>query len=115
MKLSGGRVMSIQYPEQQQVLYQADPNVASTLKSIRERMHHICSTYVNRLVRVQTLDGTTYEGVIVRCDNGLIYLRVSNSPGYRQLLGPGPSYGFNPYGLSSYFASQDAILTLVLF
>ncbi|ULL17086.1 hypothetical protein DVH26_23165 [Paenibacillus sp. H1-7] len=99
--------MSMQYPAmQQQVLYQADPNVATTLRSVRDRMHHIFSTNVNRLVRVQTLDGNTYEGVIVHTDKNHVYLRASHTPGHRGFFGPGPFFG-GP--------SDEAILTLVLF
>lgn len=71
--------MSYQYPATpMQVLYQADPNVLNTLRSIRERIHAICNTYVNRYVRVQTLDGRVVEGIIVRCDHGHLYLWVSH-------------------------------------
>lgn len=92
--------MSFQYPAtHHQVLYQADPNVVHTLRSIRNRIHHICSSHVNRLVRIQTIDGHVYEGVIVNCDSGHIYLRVSNPGVHRAFLGP----------------SDAAILTLVLF
>lgn len=83
----------------QQVLYQADPNVSHTLRSIRDRVHHICSTHVNRLVRIQTLDGHVFEGVIVGCDSGHIHIRVSPYGSHRPFYGP----------------SDMAILTLVLF
>lgn len=81
--------MSIQYPTtHQQVLYHADPNAVRTLRSIRDRIHHICNTHVNRLVRVQTMDGHVYQGVIVNCDSGHVYLRVSHPPGHRAFFGP---------------------------
>lgn len=92
--------MSLQYPAaQHQVLYHADQNAAHTLRSIRNRIHHICSTHVNRLVRIQTLDGHVYEGVIVSCDHGHLYLRASHPGVDRPFFGP----------------SEAAILTLVLF
>lgn len=92
--------LSTQYPvAHQQVLYQADPNVAQNLRSIRDRVHHICSTHINRLVRIQTLDGHVIEGVIVGCDSGHIHVRVSTQGGHRPFYGP----------------SDMAILTLVLF
>ncbi len=83
----------------QQVLYQADPNVTHTLRSIRDRVHHICSTHINRFVRIQTLDGHVIEGVIVGCDSGHIHVRVSTQGSHRPFYGP----------------SDMAILTLVLF
>jgi hypothetical protein len=92
--------MSPQYhATQPQVLFQADQNMVQSLRSIRDRVHHICSTYVNRLVRVQTMDGHVYEGVIVGCDSGHIQIRVSSSGVHRPIYGP----------------SDMAILTLVLY
>ncbi|MDO7905367.1 hypothetical protein Q5741_02940 [Paenibacillus sp. JX-17] len=97
--------MSIQHSENQYpILYQADPSAVTTLKSVRDRIHHICRTYVNRTVRIQTLDGYIYEGVIVQCDSGHVYLRIPSVSGQRALFGP-----------SSFYASQEQILTLVLF
>jgi hypothetical protein len=92
--------MSYQYPAtQEQVLYQADPNAVTTLRSIRDRVYQISSTYIHRRVRVQTLDGNTYEGVIVHVDSKHVYIRVSHPSGQRAFFGP----------------SEAAILTLVLF
>lgn len=92
--------MSFQQPAtHHQVLYHADPNAEHTLRSIRDRVHHICGSYVNRLVRVRTLDGHIYEGIIIRCDSGHLYLRVTNPGVHRPFYGP----------------SDAAILTLVLF
>jgi hypothetical protein len=93
-------LMSMQHPAgQNHVLYQSDPTVASTLKTIRDRVYNNTSSHVNRRVRVQTLDGNTYEGVIVHVDNRHVYLRASHPSGQRALFGP----------------SEAAILTLVLF
>ncbi|MFD1773493.1 hypothetical protein [Paenibacillus rhizophilus] len=92
--------MNVQYPAmQQQVLYQAEPSSVQTLKSIQDRTHHICKTYINRRVRIQTLSGHVHEGVIVGCDDRLLYLRISKPGIHRAFYGP----------------SDEAILTLVLF
>ncbi|RKP53120.1 hypothetical protein D7Z26_15435 [Cohnella endophytica] len=92
--------MSFQNPAtQERVLYQADPNVVTTLRSIRDRVYHITSTHVNRRVRVQSLDGNTYEGVIVHVDSRHVYLMVPHPSVQRAFFGP----------------SEAAILTLVLF
>lgn len=92
--------MSYQYPAtQERVLFQADPNVVTTLRSIRDHVYQISSTHVNRRVRVQTLDGNTYEGVIVHVDRRHVYIRASHPSGQRTFFGP----------------SEAAILTLVLF
>lgn len=92
--------MSPQFPAaHHHVLYQAAPNTVQSLRSLRDHLHHICSTHVNRTVRIQTLDGHTYEGVIVGSDSGHLYLRVSSGGVHRPFYGP----------------DDLAILTLVLF
>ncbi|BBI33829.1 hypothetical protein KCTCHS21_32280 [Cohnella abietis] len=92
--------MSYQYPAtQERVLYHADPNVVTTLRSIRDRVYQISSTHLNQRVHVQTLDGNTYEGVIVHVDSRHVCIRVSQPSGQRAFFGP----------------SEAAILTLVLF
>ncbi|MDI4645864.1 hypothetical protein [Cohnella hashimotonis] len=83
----------------EKVLFQADPDAASTLRSIRDRIFQVSNSHLNRRVRVQTLDGHTYEGVIAHVDSGHVYLRIPSPPGQRAFFGP----------------SDAAILTLVLF
>jgi hypothetical protein len=93
--------MSIHYPyPQEHTLYQADSNMTRTLKSVRDHMHDICRRHVNQLVRVETLGGDVFEGIIVHCDKGILYLRL---PGY----GGPRSFTPNTY--------NDVILPLVLF
>src|SRR5690242_2570310 len=93
--------MSVQYPRlREQILYQADPSMTRSLKSIRDNMHHICRNHMNQPVRVETLDGDVFEGVIVHCDKGILYLKL---PGY------GAPRSFTP----NYY--NDVILPLVLF
>lgn len=93
--------MSIQHLGQsEQTLYQADANTAGTIKSVRDRLHQICRQHVNHLIRVETLDGDVFEGIIVGCDKGVLFLRQSSSSS---------SNRFMPY------SSSEAILTLVLY
>ncbi|WP_334071510.1 MULTISPECIES: hypothetical protein [Paenibacillus] len=96
--------MSLQLGGQQQiVLYQADQDLAQNLTAIRNKMHHICSHYANRTVRIVTLDGQTFVGRIVNCNKGLLHLAVPNYGGQRAFFG-GPFYN-----------SDELILTLVLY
>ncbi|WP_246056178.1 hypothetical protein [Alteribacter natronophilus] len=37
---------------------------------------------MNQRVRVQTIDGLVYEGTIVNCDRGLLYLRADHPEWY---------------------------------
>ncbi|GIO32572.1 MULTISPECIES: hypothetical protein [Paenibacillus] len=60
----------------QPVLYQAEPHVAQTVKSIRDRVSQICRHYRNQAVRVQTLDGQVYEGVLTHCEKGMLYISI---------------------------------------
>lgn len=59
----------------QPVLYQAEPHV--TVKSIRDRISQICKQYRNQTVRVQTLDGQVYEGVLMHCEKGMLYISIA--------------------------------------
>lgn len=78
--------MNYQVPgtPQTQVLYQADHNFVQQLRPLREHLQNICSQFINQRVRVQTIDGLVYEGTIVNCDRGLLYLRIDNPERYRQ-------------------------------
>ncbi|CAG7617553.1 hypothetical protein PAESOLCIP111_02038 [Paenibacillus solanacearum] len=99
--------MSYQHPVHSQVLYQADSQSVHTLKAIRDRIHHICKQHTNQFVRIQTVEGHVYEGVIVSCDEGHVYVRVSQQQGHhghRGFWGPGAAAAYN-----------NAILPLVLY
>lgn len=82
----------------QQVLYQTDPNLIQSLKSIRDKVHNICKHHVNQFVKVETLDGQVYVGRIVNCERGFLYLGVPNQGVHR-----------SPY------YNNELILTLVLY
>lgn len=93
--------MNIQYPgHQEQTLYQAEPNMKHNIKSVRDQIHHLCKQHANQLVRVETLDGDVFEGTIMHCEKGILYLSM---PGYGNQRGFGPSY------------YNNVILPLVLF
>ncbi|AJY75126.1 hypothetical protein [Paenibacillus beijingensis] len=95
--------MSLQNTESaQQTLYKADPNITHTLKSVRENMHQICHHYKNRHVRVETMDGDVFEGTVLHCERGVLYLK---------LPGGVPGRGF----IAGQQYYNDVILPLVLF
>lgn len=93
------------YPAQQQVIYQANPNTVQALKSIRDQLHTVTRPYFNQRVRVQMLDGQTYDGIIVNVEGSLLYLSVAQPPYQRQL--------FNQ--LYQQYQYNNVILPLVLF
>lgn len=93
--------MSIQHSgHQEQTLYQAEPNMTHNIKSVRDHIHHLCEQHANQLVRVETLDGDVFEGTIMHCEKGILYLSLS---GYENQRGFGPGY------------YNNVILPLVLF
>ncbi|GAA0133723.1 hypothetical protein YSY43_05630 [Paenibacillus sp. YSY-4.3] len=79
--------------EGKQVVYQANPNAVQTVKSMKDHLHKICKQHANRPVRVQTVEGITYEGVLSHTDGGLLFLVI---PG--QQTGKDPDPPFGPYG-----------------
>lgn len=123
--------MSI-FEAQNQVVYQMDPGTAQTMRGIKHQIHRISNQYPNRHVRIQTLDGVTYEGRISHIDGGHLFLIIPAPPGsgygsggQGQGGGYGAGYGpfggsypqsrslFNPNPYSSYY--NNVILPLVLF
>jgi len=72
---------------QNQVIYEAHPNTVKSVKDFRDQMHRVGKQYVNRNVRVQTIDGVTYEGRLIHLDGGLLFLSLPGSPGDGQWHG----------------------------
>lgn len=84
---------------QMQTVYQMDPSVIQTLQSTKEHIHGLCNQYLQRPVRVQTIHGQTYDGIIVNTDAYHVYLQMmpTHVRGF-----------FNPY-------YSNVILPLVLY
>jgi len=81
---------------QRSQIYQADAQWLDHVKKTRQKLSGICGQCMQRKVRVQTIDGHTYEGVVVGHDH--TYLHLSTTP-----------------GTDSRFWGPAAITTLVLF
>jgi len=77
-------------------LYKADSDWSDRMRKTRQKIVGACGQCMNRRVRVQTIDGNTYEGVVVGSDNTYLHLMT------------GDARFFGPY-------ASNAILTLVLF
>jgi hypothetical protein len=112
-----------------------------TLHRKREQLQQVCRSYMNRPVRVETIDGEVVEGVLVQADRRHVYIAVRPNmpdfrvpyPGYPGLgpgfgpgFGPGPGPGYYPgpgFGPGPYPAPYPgyypnpagAILPLVLY
>ena len=76
--------------------YKADGKWIEQVRHTRHRLATLCGQCMNRNVRVQTMDGHTYEGVVVGSDGCHLHLMTEDSR------------FFGPYAASS-------ILTLVLY
>ncbi|QWU14501.1 hypothetical protein SAMN04487895_106365 [Paenibacillus sophorae] len=78
------------YSGPQTLIYQADPTALHHVKKVRESMHGSLKPYINRKVRIQTIDGVTHEGMISGIDEGHLYLTM-------QASGPSMRGYYNPY------------------
>lgn len=85
-----------QAQEEPTPIYRADAQWCDQVRATREKLSRLCGQCVNRPVRVQTIDGHTYEGTVIGSGNGYLHLAVRNHR------------FFGPYAAS-------AILTLVLY
>jgi len=90
--------------QQPKVIYRADSSAAESLRSMKKKLCDLCDTYAGRMVRVQTMDGGVYDGIIRHREGCVMYLEMS-APGYRAFWNPFLPY--NPY--------YNAILPLVLY
>mgnify|MGYP001282587731 CR=1 FL=1 len=92
--------MSVRPSRDHNVLYKADGRWTEQVKQVRSRLGEMCGKHMNRPVRVQTIDGHTYEGVLVGADGGHIHLMVRPTPSDFRFFGP---------------SAANFILTLVLY
>jgi hypothetical protein len=77
-------------------IYKADSQWSDQVLRTRQKLAGICGQCMNRAVRVQTLDGHIYEGIVIGSNNSYLHIMTRNA----RFLGP--------------YAS-NAILTLVLY
>jgi len=90
-------------------IYQADEDFAGQLQKVRDKLLPLCHQYKNRAVRVETIDGRSFEGTIIDVDAGHLYLQTQ--PG-RHTYYPYPYPQPYPYPNPNY---SNVILPLVLF
>ncbi|MBN2980739.1 MULTISPECIES: hypothetical protein [Cohnella] len=81
--------MSVGSPNSgQTVVYRAEQQWCDYAKKTRQRLSDICGKCMNRPVRVQTIDGHTYEGTVVGSDSGHLHLMVRPMPNDYRFFGP---------------------------
>ncbi|MFD0959822.1 hypothetical protein [Paenibacillus chungangensis] len=69
--------MSEQRDNEASVIYEANPQHTATVQEIRERLMKMCGGHMHRFVRVQTIDGHVYEGMILHVDQHILYLQCT--------------------------------------
>ncbi|MNI06620.1 hypothetical protein D3C73_596070 [compost metagenome] len=62
--------------DQSKVIFQADPSHVEVLRQIKDSHHHVCKQHLGHHVQVQTIDGHSFEGVIVYIDSRNLHLQV---------------------------------------
>jgi hypothetical protein len=68
-------------------IYTADSHWCEQVRRTRQKLAGVCAQCVNRRVRVQTIDGQTYEGVVVGHDNTYLHLSTSQNRFYGPYAG----------------------------
>ncbi|MBB6637714.1 hypothetical protein [Cohnella thailandensis] len=87
-------------------IYKPEPALVHHLKSLHDHVHKTCAPHFHKLVKVETMDGDVFEGHIVHCDKGILYLRLSTEGNERAFF-PAPLPYPSPY--------SSFVLPLVLF
>lgn len=91
-----------------EVVYQANEQTVKVLQQVTTEVHTICKQYSGKFVRVQTVDGLTYEGKILYTHAGYLHLIVAG-PEVEANRGL-----FNPYW-NNYNNNNNVVLPLVLY
>lgn len=60
-------------------IYTADSHWCDQVRRTRQRLAGVCAQCVNRRVRVETIDGQIYEGVVVGYDNTYLHLSTNQN------------------------------------
>lgn len=61
---------------QGQVIYRADDNSIKEMQGLKNKVHQLGNQYANHKVRVQTLDGITYEGRLSHMDGDHMFIII---------------------------------------
>lgn len=87
--------MSLPYRAEPQTLYRATDEWVRLLRSYHDHLHAVCGQCLHRPVRVETVDGDVFEGTIVHCDRGIVYLMQPAEQAVRApFFFPGPNPNF---------------------
>ncbi|RUT46170.1 hypothetical protein EJP82_13705 [Paenibacillus anaericanus] len=90
--------MSLQGQSQNQVIYRADENSIRAMRGIKNQVHQLGNQYANHPIRVQTVDGITYEGRLSHMDGDHMFLIIPGTPMHGHNGWNGGHQGWNPGG-----------------
>ena len=77
-------------------IYQADSAWSEQVKTTRQKLVDLCGRCLNRVVRVETVDGEIYEGTVVGTSGSHLYLAVQDKRFFSP-LGYGFGFGYNSF------------------
>lgn len=69
-----------------ETIFKADSETVEILRRTKEKIHQVCRPHLQRPVRVETIHGEVFEGMIVNIDNKHLYLQPS--VGAAESMGP---------------------------
>ncbi|REE83940.1 hypothetical protein A8990_116119 [Paenibacillus taihuensis] len=76
-------------------IWQCDAKVHRTMMAVKDHLHQLCADHVHRLVKVETCDGDVFEGHIVSCHRGVLFICLSNEGCDRAFFPGGPPVYYN--------------------
>ncbi|WP_281885749.1 hypothetical protein [Paenibacillus sp. YYML68] len=95
-----------------QTIFEMEKSDVDVLSKCKHKVHDICSQHMHKPVRIQTVQGSMHDGIIVHIDMQYVYLQVM--PGHsRAFLGSPYGYGYGAPGYNPYY--NNVILPLALF
>jgi hypothetical protein len=95
-------------------IYAAEKDIVDLMHKTRDKVHGACRHCMNHPVRVETIDGDVYEGMIINADKYHIYLQPHTAGRAHVHMTRSP-YPYAPGVYPPYNPYAQQILPLVLF
>ncbi|WP_058304505.1 hypothetical protein [Gorillibacterium timonense] len=87
--------MTDQRKTKSNVIYQANPDVMKAVRTMQDQLAEIGQKHLNKPVRVQTVKGEVYDGIIAHVDETHLYLNavqpLKMDRAYYPPFGPNPN------------------------
>ncbi|WEK53976.1 MAG: hypothetical protein P0Y55_15630 [Candidatus Cohnella colombiensis] len=85
-------------------IYKADKEWCDHVRKTRQKLSQVCNQCANQRVRVQTIDGHVYEGVVAGSDHNYLHL----------VTGPGDTRFFGPAAITTLVLFELLVITLLI-